>query len=198
MHMHVHMRMHAPHRDRQTTHALLRARTELAGISINCGGKRGQWQPHVQSFLWATDRSGLRRILEAGAIYNCGDLLQQRGGRDTLINRYELGMSKAVLEAGYAIAARLVQNQSGDGMVGVGGEESLVVQGGTSRPPTLRSHLPWCSDVWSVRRPGAARQRATLLSPRGLAGTAFWKASRGLPSEVQRHAAEQDRLYESG
>ncbi|GMH81396.1 hypothetical protein TrVE_jg8746 [Triparma verrucosa] len=53
--------------------------------------------------LWSTDREGLSIIIESGAIYDCGDQLQGSHGRDQLIVDYEMGLSRAVMLAGYAI-----------------------------------------------------------------------------------------------
>ncbi len=53
--------------------------------------------------LWATDRIGLSAIRASGAIYDCGDELSTAHWRGDLIARYELGLSRAVLRAGYSI-----------------------------------------------------------------------------------------------
>ena len=83
--------------------AMIDSRVKLSGITINCGGKLGVEHPHVQSMLWSTDREGLSIIIESGAIYDCGDQLQGSHGRDQLIVDYEMGLSRAVMLAGYAI-----------------------------------------------------------------------------------------------
>lgn len=75
---------------------------KLAGVSINCGGKRGVRHAHVQSMLWATDAIGLAAAIAAGAIYDCGTVVDE-AARDELIVRYELGLSRAVLRAGYGV-----------------------------------------------------------------------------------------------
>lgn len=77
---------------------------KLSGITINCGGKCGVSHAHVQSMLWCTDRIGLEAILQAKAIYDCGNQLRSgMVGRSELIVHYELGLSRAVMKAGYAI-----------------------------------------------------------------------------------------------
>ena len=82
---------------------------KLVGISMNCEGKDGVKQAHVQSMIFSTDKIGLEIIRSSNAIYDCGDSLvkgsyyEKRKARSNLINRYELGMSKAILEAGYMI-----------------------------------------------------------------------------------------------
>lgn len=81
----------------------LNSNVKLTGLTINCGGKLNTYHAHVQSMLWATDRIGLAAIQKAGAIYDCGDQLTDKHGRDQLIVDYELGLSRAVMKAGYAI-----------------------------------------------------------------------------------------------
>lgn len=83
----------------------INAKVKLVGISIFCGA---HWfktrRPHVQSFFWATDRIGLDVILRTGSIYDC-----RPDGRslDTnlLVQKYELGISNSILDAGYELAA---------------------------------------------------------------------------------------------
>jgi hypothetical protein len=85
--------------------------TKLVGLSLNCDGKLGMKQAHIQSMIWATDRTGLNTILSSGNIYDCGTALNAktkqsyRKERDELINRYELGISKAIMKRGYTIKA---------------------------------------------------------------------------------------------
>ena len=76
---------------------------KLAGVTINCHGLLNVHHAHVQSMLWSTDRSGLSTILKAGAIYDCGDQPLTKNRREQLIVKYELGMSRAILESGHAI-----------------------------------------------------------------------------------------------
>ena len=52
--------------------------------------------------LWATDAIGLAAAIAAGAIYDCGTVVDE-AARDELIVRYELGLSRAVLRAGYGV-----------------------------------------------------------------------------------------------
>mmetsp|Transcript_25703 Transcript_25703/g.77178 ORF Transcript_25703/g.77178 Transcript_25703/m.77178 type:complete len:410 (+) Transcript_25703:541-1770(+) len=81
----------------------LNADVKFTGMTINCVGKLGVHHAHVQSMIWATDRVGLASIQKAGAIYDCKDQLSKANGRDHLILKYELGMSRAVMKDGYAI-----------------------------------------------------------------------------------------------
>jgi hypothetical protein len=55
--------------------------------------------------LWATDLTGMQIITSSPAIYDCGDQLSHKEGLGSLIGRYELGLSRAVMKAGYSIAA---------------------------------------------------------------------------------------------
>ena len=73
---------------------------KLSGVSLNCGGKLGVSLPHIQSMLWCTDGIGLKAIMRSGAIYDCGNQLNETDGRSKLINRYELGLSKAIMQGG--------------------------------------------------------------------------------------------------
>lgn len=83
-------------------------RVKMAGLSINCHGHINPLDPHINSFLYAFDYVGVQLAISGGAIYDC---LKGEGGDDrwSIMTRYEIGMSKAILEAGYMITS-LAQN----------------------------------------------------------------------------------------
>lgn len=156
---------------------LLDEHIKLSGLTINCGGKLGVRQAHVQSMLWATDATGLTAILDAGAIYDCGDQLKRSKGRDELINRYELGLSKAIMKAGWGIMA-LHSSAS-----------HFVWSNASSHPKGPRWWGPrWCRDVWNDHH---------LDTKVPLESAIFWKVSRQRPSSVQRYARIMDELKDS-
>lgn len=74
-------------------------RTKLVGLTGAC-----EFYPHVQSFLFALDRRGLRTVRDAGVIFDCKDILEKKDGVRALVYMYEVGMSKAIVDAGYEIA----------------------------------------------------------------------------------------------
>jgi hypothetical protein len=104
-------------------HSLLNHQVKLAGLSINCGGKGNKKWPHVQSMLWATDFAGLSIINEymrRGANISLGFVERKmptvecisdnrqstnKMDRDVFIALYEMGLSKAIVDAGYKIDA---------------------------------------------------------------------------------------------
>merc|ERR1712125_30864 len=75
---------------------------KMVGPSINMSFK-----PHVQSMTFAVDRRGLEVIVKSGAVFFCGIENGKLDANDRwyIINRYEMGMSQAILEAGYTIGS---------------------------------------------------------------------------------------------
>jgi hypothetical protein len=88
--------------------SLLNDQVKMSGLSINCKS-RSTYSTHIQSMAFALDQQGLETVLKSGAIYDCKqsntnmDLIAQQN----LIERYELGMSRAILDSGYNIASWL-------------------------------------------------------------------------------------------
>lgn len=83
--------------------APLNDRVKMAGLSLNCA--KG---PHVQSMMYAVDRIGLQAIINSTAIFDCADKGLKAGSQEEytyLIQRYELGLSKAIMNAGYGITS---------------------------------------------------------------------------------------------
>ena len=90
--------------------AKLNKDVKLVGATINCGGAKkegsNEWRgnPHVQSYLMATDNIGLNLMLNAG-VFTCYDKIS-----DTIFHS-ELGSSKAILDAGYQIDSFMTRYQ---------------------------------------------------------------------------------------
>lgn len=86
---------------------------KLVGPTINCEGSPpsgnvdGEWRrnPHVQSYLVATDRVGLQLLLNARDVFKCYESMW-----DTIYYS-ELGSSKAILDAGYNIDSLMVRSR---------------------------------------------------------------------------------------
>lgn len=78
---------------------------KLVGPTINCEGApekgdvNAHWRknPHVQSYLVATDRVGLNLLLQDQNVFACFENMS-----DTIYHS-ELGSSKVMLDAGYNI-----------------------------------------------------------------------------------------------
>lgn len=89
---------------------------KLVGSTISCEGAplggniNNQWRqnPHVQSYVLATDQVGLAILQQAGEVFACyADL------HDTIFYA-ELGSSLAILEAGYNIDSLMMRYQGVD------------------------------------------------------------------------------------
>merc|ERR1711937_313432 len=98
--------MVGPHTDgdehwTETFTSRLSDKVKLTGVSINMS-----FFPHVQSMTLATDRVGIDIIKNSGAVYDCGvmnNVEMTESERWNIIERYELGMSRAIIDAGYTI-----------------------------------------------------------------------------------------------
>jgi len=76
---------------------------KMVGVSINLS-----FHPHVQSMAVAFDKTGIQVVNKSGAVYDCGiasnnDLDADK--RWEIIEHYEMGMSQAILNAGYSIGS---------------------------------------------------------------------------------------------
>jgi hypothetical protein len=78
----------------------------MVGLSIN-GCVKHQCRPHVQSFLYAISTQTLQLLLSEKRIYDCGD----ETSRIFVINLYEIGMSKTLINQGYSIASAYLNNE---------------------------------------------------------------------------------------
>jgi len=96
-------------------------KVKMSGLSLNMFGLNDKVQePHLQSFLYALDRVGIQVIRDKKAIFDCvaepavSESKQPLTEFDKLLHivrRYELGMSAAILDAGYALAPYLNYRQ---------------------------------------------------------------------------------------
>jgi hypothetical protein len=80
---------------------------KLVGPTINCEGSEsegGKWKqnPHVQSFVVATDQVGMELLLKDHNIFKCFKTIKET------IYLAELGSSKVILDAGYNIDSLMV------------------------------------------------------------------------------------------
>lgn len=77
--------------------------TKLTGVTINMS-----FHPHVQSFTLATDRIGIDIIKNSDAVYDCGvhnDQSMNEEQKWKIIDQYEIGMSRKIINAGYTISS---------------------------------------------------------------------------------------------
>eukprot|EP00804_Cyclotella_cryptica_P011319 CCRYP_016342-RA/>CCRYP_016342-RA protein AED:0.01 eAED:0.00 QI:0/-1/0/1/-1/1/1/0/536 len=94
--------------------SLLSEKVQMVGHTINTHFNT-VYSPHIQSFLFAVNTKMVDIWLQTGVIYECGisnedfkdDIL-----RMALVWRYEVGISRVLLERGYSIAAAFM-HQSG-------------------------------------------------------------------------------------
>ena len=93
--------------------SLLSETIKMSGLTINVKFAEDTRLPspmtHVQSMLFAVDRVGLRIIQDSDAIYDCGKSNAEikHMDRRRIIYRYEMGLGKAILQAGYGLQSAL-------------------------------------------------------------------------------------------
>lgn len=77
---------------------------------MNCGNLA---VPHIQSMVYATDRVGLKLLMNKGAIFDCRkkiknfDNLTKPVQHGRIVNAYERKLSDIVLKSGYGISSLL-------------------------------------------------------------------------------------------
>ena len=74
------------------------------------------YSPHVQSFLFAINTPMIDIWIKTGSIYECG--ISNEDFKDDLVKmalvwRYEVGISRVLLERGHSIAAALCTSRVG-------------------------------------------------------------------------------------
>jgi hypothetical protein len=157
----------------------------MSGLAINLS-----FHPHVQSFLYALDREGLEIIKDH--VYDCGIYNKDMSetGRWNLIKRYEIGMGRAILQAGYRLSALV--GAMGPFTIGQSDIDSIKADVGEQASKdalVLGLHkedniwtdasspyiLPWGDDLWN---PHALRMIGNDTSPLW-SDIVFFKASRG-------------------
>lgn len=98
--------------------SLLSDKVQMVGHTINTHFNT-VYSPHVQSFLFAVNTPMIDIWLKTGAIYECG--LSNEDFKDDLVKmalvwRYEVGISRVLLERGYSIAAAFMHQQGSLGV----------------------------------------------------------------------------------
>jgi len=78
---------------------LLDERVKMTGLSMNCKLVDGV---HVQSMMYAVDKTGLEIIAKSGAIFDCLEE-PHKNQLDYIVEMYEKKMGKVILDAGYAL-----------------------------------------------------------------------------------------------
>jgi len=140
--------------------SLLSEQIKMTGLSINC-----DHHPHVQSMLFAVDRVGLQIIIDSDAVHDCGHDAMTKARREALIQKYEIGMGRAIFDAGFGM-------RSTHSMYG-----AMEIY-----PSDLEfeNGRPWCDDMWySKRLPYHEYSWEDLV---------FFKSSRGfLLSDINDH-----------
>lgn len=86
--------------------AQLTESVRMVGLSIN-GCRKHQCIPHVQSFLYAISTQTLQLLLSEKRIYDCGD----ETSLVFVVNIYEIGMSKTLINQGFSIASAYLNNE---------------------------------------------------------------------------------------
>lgn len=82
---------------------------KLVGSTINCGGSHEHPpEPHVQSYVVATDAVGLQVLLDTGKVFKCYDKMKD------VVYHGEMGSSRAILDAGYNIDSLMLRYQGVD------------------------------------------------------------------------------------
>jgi len=141
--------------------SLISSSVRMSGLSINC-----DIHPHVQSFLFVLDQVGLEIVKKSSAVYDCGT--QNSEMNDTIVkdivNRYEVGMSKAILDAGYGIASIL----STEGL------KTLTVTPADLAKGSCKAIDPWFPHTFP---------RIEGIYPKWQ-DVVFWKVSRFIPPEI--------------
>jgi hypothetical protein len=80
----------------------LSPQVKLVGCTISC-----EDEMHVQAPVWATDRTGLQILIKSGALSCATDLFTAR-------YQYEIGATRAILEAGYDVDCLMKRYQGHD------------------------------------------------------------------------------------
>ena len=98
--------------------SLLSDEVQMVGHTINTHFNT-VYSPHIQSFLFAVNTQMIDIWLNTGAIYECG--ISNEDFQDDLVKmalvwRYEVGISRVLLERGYSIAAAFMHQQGSLGV----------------------------------------------------------------------------------
>lgn len=149
------------------------------------------FHPHVQSFLYALDREGIEIVKDC--IYECGKANSDMTDDDrwAIIQRFEIGMGRAIFEAGYSLHAAVgpvgpfsVNQEMIDHVKTVdkdkGSDVKILGSHNSKDMTTIWTEystpfaLPWGDDIWN---PNALRLIGNG-SPPSFSDMVFFKASR--------------------
>jgi hypothetical protein len=142
-------------------------RIKMVGLSYVCENKR----THLQSMVYALDRTGIDIIRKSDAVFDCRGMKDEgEAGYENvslIISRYEIGMSKTIMDAGFQIYAILsdttfdkVSRQKCKG-----GDDIWL----TSRLKAIYGHMPSLKEVF------------------------FFKTSRYLPPDIKQQIGYEGR-----
>jgi hypothetical protein len=178
--------------------SLLSDKVQMVGHTINTHFNT-VYSPHIQSFLFAVNTPMIDIWLKTGAIYECG--ISNEDFKDDLVKmalvwRYEVGISRVLLERGYSIAAAFMHQQ---GSLGV----PLVIDNNSTFGRHFGKEEITHSDVFlesGVRRltessfPDYTDHRKYSILPWDC--YVFFKVSRLIPSELVPNDARRSSLKE--
>lgn len=167
--------------------SLLSDKVQMVGHTINTHFNT-VYSPHIQSFLFAVNTPMIDIWLKTGAIYECG--IENEDFQDDLVKmalvwRYEVGISRVLLERGYSIAAAFMHQQ---GSLGV----PLIIDSNSTFGRHFDAEDIIHSDVFleeGVRRltessfPEYEDYRKFAILPWDC--YVFFKVSRLIPSDIQ-------------
>ena len=146
---------------------LLDDEVKMSGVSINAGGTWGLG-PHVQSFVYALDNVGIDILYNSNAVYDClQDQNPRRAQMGHIVKRYEDGMSRAILDAGFALRPLI-------------GNYTVSRKAKLDKAELRKKNI--LGDIWF---PGHLRRAFGGRLPT-LEEVIFFKTSRFLPPEIEQ------------
>eukprot|EP00980_Cylindrotheca_fusiformis_P012060 scaffold2887_cov127-Cylindrotheca_fusiformis.AAC.2 len=154
--------------------SLLNDQIKMAGLSVNCQFMGRRDKTHVQSMAFALDKIGLDIIQTSGAVYDChkNNTAMIKKDKVELVDRYEIGMSRAILQSNYSITAWF---SSGNAL--------------RPEPVIYSSNIGRCQDVWNVRHLRVHSLGCPPESPS--CNLTFFKTSRFIPPDISKEVGFQ-------
>eukprot|EP00980_Cylindrotheca_fusiformis_P025006 scaffold12894_cov120-Cylindrotheca_fusiformis.AAC.1 len=146
----------------------------MAGLAVNCRFMENYNKTHVQSMAFALDKIGLDIIQTSGAVYDChkNNTAMTKEDKVELVDRYEIGMSRAILQSNYSIAA-------------------WFSTGNVFRPEPViySSNIGHCRDVWQANFLKRHSLGCPPTSPS--CNLTFFKTSRFIPPDISKEVGFQ-------
>jgi len=169
--------------------SLLSEKVQMVGHTINTHFSK-TYSPHIQSFLFAVNTPMISIWLETGALYDCGisnedfkdDIL-----RMALVWRYEVGITRVLLEKGYSVAAAFMHQ---GGKIGV----PLIIDANSTYGRNFSEDEIAKSDIFKEDGlrlltessfPESDFSHKYSILP--WASYVFFKVSRLVPQDIQQH-----------